>query len=128
FEPVRRTIPLGPGARFDVMCDLPGNAGAEANVTLLGDNEPDRVLLAFKTAGEKRSPLPPVASLTQNLALPREIKLQASRKLDILIEAITPPGSVATPPLYWKLNGVGAPRFSAAPLFFFKRGTPAGAG
>ena len=33
FEPVRQTIPLGPGARFDVMCDLPADAGAEANVT-----------------------------------------------------------------------------------------------
>jgi len=36
FEPARRTIPLGPGARFDVMFDLPPDAGADANVTLLG--------------------------------------------------------------------------------------------
>ena len=57
FEPVRQTIPLGPGARFDVMFDLPGEAGADANVTLLGDNEPDRVLLRFKTAGDKRTAL-----------------------------------------------------------------------
>jgi FtsP/CotA-like multicopper oxidase with cupredoxin domain len=124
FEPVRRTIPLGPGARFDVMCDLPGDTGAEANVTLLGDNEPDRVLLAFKTAGEKRSPLPPVASLTQNLALPREIKLQAARKLDIVIEAISPPSPATNPPLYWKLNGVASHGFAPAPLFSVKRGTP----
>ena len=80
FEPVRQTIPLGPGARFDVMFDLPADAGADANVTLLGDNEPDRILLKFKTAGDKRPPLPPVASFVQNPLLPREIKLQAARK------------------------------------------------
>ncbi|PNE09951.1 MAG: copper oxidase [Beijerinckiaceae bacterium] len=130
FEPVRQMIPLGPGARFDVMLDLPGDAGADANVTLLGDNEPDRVLLAFKTAGEKRSPLPPVASLPQNPRLPSEIKLQASRKVDILIEAIASMGtgssSVAAQdrPLYWKLNGKAVPGFAPAPLFSVKRGTP----
>src|SRR5208283_942314 len=94
FEPARRTIPLGPGARFDVMFDLPADAGADANVTLLGDNEPDRILLRFKTAGDKRAPLPPVASLAQNPLLPREIKLQAARKVDILIEALSPPAQL----------------------------------
>ena len=99
-------------------------------MTLLGDNEPDRVLLAFKTAGEKRSPLPPVASLPQNPRLPSEIKLQASRKVDILIEAIASMGtgssSVAAQdrPLYWKLNGKAVPGFAPAPLFSVKRGTP----
>ena len=124
FEPARRTIPLGPGARFDVMFDLPPDAGADANVTLLGDNEPDRILLRFKTAGDKRTPLPPVASLAQNPLLPREIKLQAARKVDILIEALSPPSTAATLPLYWKLNGVAASGFAAASLFSVKRGTP----
>ena len=130
FEPVRQVIPLGPGARFDVMLDLPGDAGAAANVTLLGDNEPDRVLLAFKTAGEKRPPLPPVTSLLQNPLLPSEIKLQASRKVDILIEAITGLGTGPIPaaaqdrPLYWKLNGKAFRGFTPAPLFSVKRGTP----
>ena len=128
FEPARRTIPVGPGARFDVMFDLPADSGAEVNVTLLGDNEPDRVLLAFKTAGDKRAPLPPVASLPQNPLLPREIKLQAARKVDILIEALsppaTPPGPAPAPPLYWKLNGAASSGFAPAPLFSVKRGTP----
>jgi FtsP/CotA-like multicopper oxidase with cupredoxin domain len=130
FEPVRQMIPLGPGARFDVMLDLPGDAGAAANVTLLGDNEPDRVLLAFKTAGEQRPPLPPVASLLPNPLLPSEIKLQASRKVDILIEAITGMGTGPIPataqdrPLYWKLNGKAFSGFAPAPLFSVKRGTP----
>ena len=128
FEPVRQIIPIGPGARFDVMLDLPGDAGAAANVTLLGDNEPDRVLLVFKTAGEKRPPLPPVTSLLQNPLLPSEIKLQASRKVDILIEAITGLGTGPIPaaaqdrPLYWKLNGKEFRGFTPAPLFWSSAG------
>src|ERR1700730_10891600 len=89
FEPVRRTIPLWPGARFDVMFDLPADVGADANVALLGDNEPDRVLLRFKTGGDQRASLPAIASLAQNPLLPKEIKLQASRKVDISSEAIS---------------------------------------
>jgi FtsP/CotA-like multicopper oxidase with cupredoxin domain len=130
FEPVRNRIPLAPGARFDVMLDLPGDAGAEATMILLGDNEPDRVLLALKTAGEKRSPLPPIVSLEQNPLLPVRIKLQASRKVDILIEALANTGNPAVPvaaqdwPLYWKLNGKAVQGFAAEPLFSVKRGTP----
>ncbi|MGH6842630.1 MAG: multicopper oxidase family protein, partial [Methylocella sp.] len=130
FEPVRQTIPLGPGARFDVMLDLPGDAGADANMTLIGDNEPDRVLLAFKTAGEKRLPLPPVASLPENPLLPSEIKLESSRKVDISIEAIAGlgrgpiPAAVQDRPLYWKLNGKAFSGLTPAPLFSVKRGTP----
>jgi FtsP/CotA-like multicopper oxidase with cupredoxin domain len=128
FEPARRTIPLGPGARFDVMFDLPADAGADADVTLLGDNEPDRVLLAFKTAGDRRAPLPPIASLTQNPLLPSRIKLQAARKVDILIEALRPPaaslGPAPFPPLSWKLNGAAFSGLAPAPLFSVKRGMP----
>jgi FtsP/CotA-like multicopper oxidase with cupredoxin domain len=130
FEPVGRTIPLGPGARFDVMFDLPANVGADANVTLLGDYEPDRVLLRFKTAGDQRASLPPIASLAQNPLLPKEIKLQASRKIDISIEAIASTGTGPIPaepqdrPLFWKLNGAAFAGFGPAPLFSVKRGTP----
>ena len=124
FEPVRQTIPLGPGARFDVMCDLPADDGADANVTLLGDNEPDRILLKFKTAGDKRPPLPPVVSFVENPLLPREIKLQAARKLDLVIEAASPIDASSNPPLAWKLNGMSSSGFPPAPLFSVKRGTP----
>jgi FtsP/CotA-like multicopper oxidase with cupredoxin domain len=130
FEPVRRTIPLWPGARFDIMFDLPPDVGADANVTLLGDNEPDRVLLRFKTGGDQRASLPAIASLAQNPLLPKEIKLQASRKVDISIEAIASTGTGPIPaeaqdrPLYWKLNGKAFTGFTPAPLFSVKRGTP----
>ncbi|HUB63288.1 MAG TPA: multicopper oxidase family protein [Methylocella sp.] len=128
FEPARGTLPLGPGARFDVMLDLPATAGAEVNITLLGDNEPDRVLLNFKTAGDKRAALPAIASLAENPLLPVEIKLQAAHRAELLIEPVsppgTPPGAAPNPPTSWKLNGVAGSGFAPEPLFSVKRGTP----
>ncbi len=124
FEPARRTIPLGPGARFDVMCDLPAEAGATADISLAGGNEPDRVLLKFKTAGDKRAPLPPIASLPENPLLPREIKLQAAHRANLSIEALSPSGPGPNPPVYWKLNGAATSGFAPVPLFSVKRGTP----
>jgi FtsP/CotA-like multicopper oxidase with cupredoxin domain len=128
FEPVHRTIPLGPGARFDILLDLPGDAGADANITLLGDNEPDRVLLSFKIAGDKRAALPLIGSLPENLLLPSKIKLQAAHRADIVIEAngapLTPPGASVSPPVPWKLNGAATNGFAPSPLFSVKRGTP----
>ncbi|MCI0599834.1 MAG: multicopper oxidase domain-containing protein [Beijerinckiaceae bacterium] len=130
FEPARNQIPLGPGARADVMFDLPADAGTGASVSLIGINEPDRVLIAFNTAGEKRSLLPPIASLPENPLLPARIKLEASRKIDILIEANLSEGKGLLPalaqdqPRLWKLNGKALPAYSAEPLFKVKRGTP----
>ena len=48
FEPVHRTIPAGPGSRFELMLDMPPDKGATAQVVLVPDNEPDCVLAIFK--------------------------------------------------------------------------------
>jgi FtsP/CotA-like multicopper oxidase with cupredoxin domain len=129
FEPVRQTIPVGPGARFDVMFDLPAEAGAEAGLSLRGDGAPDQGLLAFKTEGAPRGRAAPIASLDQNPLLPAAIRLQDSRKIDIVIEPIAqsaaaPIAPAASRPLYWKLNGKAVDGFGLTPLFSVKRGTP----
>ncbi len=122
FEPARQTIPIGPGARFDVMLDLPAEAGAEATLILRGENEPDRTLLVFKAEGEPRAPLPPIASLEKNPLLPAVIKLENSRKIDIIIEPVAKAGDPPAGPPYWKLNGVASEGFGPRPLFSVKRG------
>ncbi len=38
FEPVRRSIPVAPGARFELIFDMPATEGARARVTLRGAN------------------------------------------------------------------------------------------
>ena len=65
-----------------------------------------------------------MVSFAENPLLPREIKLQAARKLDLVIEAVSPTDAAPNPPIDWKLNGVASSGFPPAPLFSVKRGTP----
>ncbi|VTZ26394.1 Multicopper oxidase type 3 [Methylocella tundrae] len=124
FEPVRQTIPVGPGARFDMMFDLPEEAAAQARLILRGDNEPDRVLLSFRTEGEARKSLPAIGSLPVNPSLPAEIRLQNAKRAELVIEPAKQASAEGTQPLYWTINGVAAAAFSAKPLFSVKRGSP----
>ncbi len=91
FEPVRRTLPVGPGARFDVVFDLPPEASTESNLILRGDGVPDQTLLTFRTKGDKRDDLGPLPILASNPLLPPEIHLEKSTKVELTIEGGTPP-------------------------------------
>jgi FtsP/CotA-like multicopper oxidase with cupredoxin domain len=134
FEPAKNQLPLGPGARFDVMLDLPNDPEAGADVRLIGGAGPDRVILAFRTAGEKRAPLAPIKSLPQNLQLPQEIKLELARKINILVGArASAPGdknsaTAQEQPLCFTLNDKIFDGFAPPPLFSVKRGTPVSLG
>ncbi len=121
FEPVRRTIPVAPGARFEIVFDLPQNEGAAAKLILRGLGEPDRDLMVFTTKGTKLPPRPPIASLPQNPLLPPEIKLAASKKIDLLID---PPRAGGAAPASWTINGAATKAYDGPPLFQVKRGTP----
>jgi len=129
FEPVRRSIPIGPGARFDMMFDLPLADDQEASLVLRGDGEPDQPLLAFKVHGDARAALPMIGSLEQNPLLPPVIHLEASRKVDIVIDGgakskDAPLPANADPTKLWTLNGFASKGFDTPPLFSVKRGTP----
>lgn len=117
FEPARKTIPVGPGALYDVMLDLPSEPGAEVRASLRGDGGSDLPLAIFATEGEPRAELPPIASLEPNASLPRVIKLEAARRADVVIEAADDAG-------HWRLNGAPVAGFPEKPLLSVKRGTP----
>jgi FtsP/CotA-like multicopper oxidase with cupredoxin domain len=121
FEPARKTIPVGPGALYDVMLDLPSEPGAETRVVLPGEGEADLPLVTFAADGEPRAELPAIASLEPNPSLPRMIKLEAARRADLVIESAEAAG-------HWKLNGLSATGFPAKPLFSVKRGAPVSLG
>ena len=133
FAPLRQTIPIGPGACFDVMCDLPAKAGTEATLAWRTGEPTDRPLIVFSTRGTPRPELAPLSSIDQNPLLPAEIKLQDSHKAELTIElagtekeaakeaAATLPSDHHGP---LKLNGTSAQNFAATPLFSVKRGTP----
>lgn len=123
FAPVADTIPVGPGARFDLMLDLPRNAGAVSKLVLKGMEyvkgkpEADRDILLFTTAGDARAPLPPIASLPQNPNLPAAIRLQDSQRFELFLE-----GGGKAP---FRLNNA-TPKDARGgpPLFLLKTGQP----
>jgi FtsP/CotA-like multicopper oxidase with cupredoxin domain len=130
FAPLRQTLPIGPGACFDVICDAPDHAGMHAAIVWRTGARNDRPLVFFNTSGARRLKLPPMASLPANPLLPSGIKLQAARRADLIIEtmpdkstdkpSILPPGRHG--PLL--LNGKPAQEFPPTPLFSIKRGSP----
>jgi FtsP/CotA-like multicopper oxidase with cupredoxin domain len=97
FEPVRRTLPIGPGARFDVMIDLPAEPGKTVVLVLRGEGGADRQLLAFETEGEKVPPRAAIAALTPNPALPAMIRLERALKMDLVINGGVKPAPAVAP-------------------------------
>jgi FtsP/CotA-like multicopper oxidase with cupredoxin domain len=122
FMPVQKTIPVGPGARFDIMFDLPNEAGQEVTLILHSETEADCQLLSFKTKGGARTNSEKIVSLPKNPLLPGEIKLQQSKKIDLIIESVQPKD--AKPGLFWSLNSLASKSFAPRPLFSVTRGTP----
>ena len=101
FEPVRDSVPVGPGARFEFMLDLPRDPGATLRLLLRGNKDgTDSVLFTCRTEGEAREALPPIAALPRNRALSPAIPLEQSARADLRIDPMAGDG-----PVRWRLNG-----------------------
>ncbi len=127
FEPVRAQLPFAPGSRYDLVVDMPAEAGQVASVTaLIGAGVP---LVRLVAEGEAKTPSTEPVALKPNPALPAGVRLQDARRPQIVIEGgakLTSEAKLdfagvdlARP---WKLNG-GAGDL-AKPLFSVRRGTP----
>jgi FtsP/CotA-like multicopper oxidase with cupredoxin domain len=147
FAPVRDTIPIGPGARFELMLDMPGTPG-EAGAVLRGATPPDREplpdspLLAIRVEGAPLAERAPFEGLPLNPALPPAVRLQDAKRADLVIsrgeipspeqaqaEAMGYRGGAKTHPRHrappeWTLSPPG----DAQPLFTVKRGAPVSLG
>ena len=133
FQPVRDTIPLGPGSRFEVMLDLPADAGRDVSLTLRGAGDADRLLMVLTTEGNPVPAPMPVAKLRENALLPTRIPLEKSLKRNLVIGGGAGPpspdakphavGRMGTTQWAWTIDGVGSNGFSGQPLFKVKRGT-----
>ncbi len=115
FQPVRNTIPVTPGARYELMFDLPATEGAKARVILRAADGKDQDMLLFATKGPPRAPREAIRGLPQNPALPPVIHLEHSKKVDLVI---------AQDDGRWTLNGQPSKAYAGDPLFRVKRGTP----
>lgn len=114
FEPLRASLPLGPGNRYDLLVDVPDVPdGKSTVVAMLGQGLP---LVEITTAGKPRSAKPDIRPLPRNEKLPRAIALEKATRKDLVIEA----SSDGQAP--WTINGAaGDP---AAPVVTVKRGSP----
>jgi FtsP/CotA-like multicopper oxidase with cupredoxin domain len=121
FEPLRNAFPMGPGARFDLMFDMPRDAtpvrfilrgGAAAAIA----GETDRPLIDLATSGDPVAQRPPFAGLEANPLLPTEISLQRAKRVDITIT-----GGGGAP---FAINGKTLLAWPAEPLFSVARKAP----
>lgn len=117
FEPVRRSIPVAPGARFELIFDMPATEGAKARVILRGPNDGGSDLFVATAKGARAEKRGLIYSLPQNPALPPEIKLANARKVDLVIE----PAPAGAEPA-WMINGAPGKGYEGPPLLRVSRG------
>ena len=121
FAPLRDMFPMGPAARFELMFDMPRDAGAVRFILKGGDagafpGEADRPLIVLSAAGEALAARPPFTRLDANPRLPAEIDLARATRADITIAG---GGSTA-----FSINGASNSDWPAKPLFTVAKGTP----
>lgn len=124
FAPVRDAVPIAPGARFELMMDASPTAGSALRLFWRRDPSaglPDPVLLDLVTAGAARSPLPPIAALPRNPALPQAIALERAVRADLVIAAVPDPKAGEA---RWRLGARAALTLPASPLITVPRGRP----
>ncbi len=128
FEPVSKTFPIAPGARFDVFFDMPEKEGEATKIVLRRWpikgvlDMPAQDVAVFTSKGARRPALSPLAALPDNPALPPIIRLQESRRMDLSIERH--PARGLTPERLWAFNKSPTSVANSKPLFSVKRGTP----
>lgn len=129
FEPLRATLPFAPGTRYDLLVDMPTEAGGVVTINaLIGSG------LALATITTKGTPLtqtrPEIKGIGNNTLLPAEVRLQNAFRRDLIltggakVEKDKPgiePAYTGDPTRIWQVNGVSGAA-GAAPAFSVKRG------
>lgn len=115
FQPMRGIIPIGPGSRFELMLDLPRQAGS-ARLRLQRAASAPQDLLVITAKGAPVPSRPPIAKLPDNPALPTQIRLERAMKREIVV-ALRGPDA-------WSLASGTAAGGHDAPLFRVRRGEP----
>lgn len=130
FEPLKATLPFAPGTRYDVLLDLPPQAGPAGTITaLIGPGLP---LATLTAAGEPvaQAGRVPIGSIPENKRLPAEIRLQSALRRELVLTGGTRPDKAkpgaetpyqGDPAKVWQVNGTSGAA-GAAPLFSVKRG------
>lgn len=136
FDPLKRTVVLLPGSRYEVMLDAPAEPMQESRVLVaLGTG---LAVLRIRTEGTPLLPRAPVLPLPPN-DVPPSIRLQNAVRAELTISGgLERPATPGTPPppltevekrfprdaRIWQLNNGLSNGFSGKPLFSVKRGMP----
>ena len=117
FAPLQNWFPMGPGARFELMLDMPREAGA-VRFVLKGalPGEADQALIVLNGEGAAAPARPAFEGLPANPRLPAEIDLARATRIDLTIA-----GGGAAP---FTLNGAINLDWPAKPLFSVARRAP----
>ena len=136
FDPLKRTVVLLPGSRYEVMVDAPAVAGQEARILVAaGAGLP---IIRIRSEGPALPERPPVGRLPLN-DLPASIRLQNAARSEIAITGGAPrpdkPDAPAPAPETWlgqfppgkplfQINGGFNTGFAAKPVLSVRRGAP----
>lgn len=118
FEPLNNQFPMGPGARFELMFDMPRDPGPGVRLDLRGDaGEADRPFVAIESEGEPIASRSEPLRLLVNPRLPAEIALESARRCDF---SISGGGSQA-----FSVGGTSFVDWTPKPAYVLARGQPA---
>jgi FtsP/CotA-like multicopper oxidase with cupredoxin domain len=118
FEPLNNQFPMGPGARFELMFDMPRDLSAGVRLALRGDaGEADRPFIAIASEGEPAAPRLESPRLAANPRLPAEIALESAKRCDFALS-----GGGSAP---FAINGVTFADWAPKPAYVLPRGQPA---
>lgn len=120
FEPVRKSIPVAPGARYELMFDMPKTEGEKARVFLRAPGDAESDLFVATAKGSLAPGRGLVYSLPHNPALPAEIRLGEAKKIDLTIARAA---SARNEKQNWTINAA-AGGYEGKPLFRVSRNTP----
>ena len=116
FEPLKATLPFGPGNRFELVFDMPPEPGQRATVAaLIGQGFPLAIIETAGAASAKTVARPAIAPLPPNPLLSESIKLQRALRADLVLQGTG---------TEWAINGRKGLPSAGKPLFSIKSGQP----
>ena len=117
FEPLNNQFPMGPGARFELMFDMPPDPGADVRLDLRGDTgAADQPFVVIMSEGKPMDARAESPGLAANPRLPTEIALESARRCDFVIS-----GGGSAP---FAINGATFIDWAPKPAYVIPRGQP----
>jgi len=118
FGPLNNEFPMGPGARFELMFDMPSEPGANVRVDLRSAaGQGDLPFTTIESEGEPIKSRPEPPRLAANPRLPAEIALESATRCDFVVS-----GGGSAP---FAVNGLTFVDWAPKPAYLLSRGRPA---